>query len=398
VSAIAKNSSITLLTGVPGNGKSLRAVWYMAEAVKAGEQVYACNINGLKIPGVHPWDDPTKWEELPAGAILVVDEAQKFWRAGLTEMETDPVTQKQRAVVPKNIQAMETIRHSGIRLIVITQSPALIHANIRALIGLHEHLVRQNGAPGATVYRRSRVIDNVRSEKALAAEDHESWSYPTECYELYTSAEVHTVKRTIPSKYKRAAILGAIAVLLVVGVGALVSHSIYKDKEKGAALARQGATQGATPQAIGAPGDQRPKYANPGEYAQAHLPRFASMPWTAPVYDGRGVTADPQVLCMSSAAGLDANGKQSQGGCHCVTEQNTVYEMSEPECRRVARIGPAYNPYRERRAEVQAQQQGVGFASGPAPGQPTGSVIGGQQMASYGDIGAAPPQKIYGSM
>lgn len=343
MSAIAKNASITLMTGVPGNGKTLRLVWYIAQALAAGEQVFVSNLNGLQTEGHIDFPDPTKWEELPAGCILAVDEAQKFFRAS-------------GGTAPSYIHAMEEIRHRGIRLILITQHPALIHANIRALVGLHEHLVRVEGKPSATVYRRSRVIDNVRSDKALATEDHETWAFPVKCYDLYKSAEVHTVTRTVNSRFKRGMILLAIALAIIAVLAWRIgSRTLGDDEATPSGTVTSGAVQGG-----GASSSDEPRWPTVASYAQDHLPRIGSMPWTAPVFDGRTVTADPQLICMSSPGGLDAQGDFKDASCTCLTEQGTAYDLSQPECRTLARRGPVYNPYRER------NQQGAGA---PVPAQ-----------------------------
>jgi len=328
MSAIAKNASISLLTGVPGNGKTLRAVWYIDKAIKAKEEVFFSNLNGLNIDGVNDFPDPTRWEELPAGSILVVDEAQRFFRAGT-------------GAVPDYIKAMETVRHSGIRLILITQSPALVHANIRALVGLHEHLVRQNGKESATVYRRSRVIDNVRSERALASEDSEVWMFPKACYAMYKSAEVHTITRTIPSKHKRAAVMFAVA-------AAIFGVVAWKMREATQTPAQDSAAVPSARAGGAAAGSRRdtsgPRYASPTDYAKAHLPRFATMPWTAEIYDDSSPTGQPELYCMSS---LPTASDMREPSCTCLTDQGTKYDISQGECRRVARYGVPYNPYKQ---------------------------------------------------
>ena len=167
----------------------------------------------------------------------------------------------------------------------------------------------------------------------------------------------------------------------------------------GAATAAAGAGLAAAGSAAAAAGKNerpQPKWKTLGEYASDHLPRFASMPWTAPIYDGREVTADPMVYCMATGPGLDGNGQHAEGGCGCLTEQGTVYDMSQAECRRVASSGTPYNPYRRNDDRRSSQPATPGAPS--QRGQGGGSVINGAQMTSYGDIGAAPPQKIYGSM
>ncbi|MCC4615628.1 zonular occludens toxin domain-containing protein [Xanthomonas campestris pv. asclepiadis] len=390
MSAIGQTASITLITGVPGNGKTLRAVWYMKSAIDSGVPVFACNVNGLQIDGVTDYPDPTKWEQLPAGSVLVVDEAQKFFRAGITEK--DPRTDSDtfgKQVVPLNIQAMETIRHGGIRLILLTQSPLLIHANIRALVGLHEHMVRQGGKQLATVYRRSRVMDNVRSEKALLAEDHESWAYPRECYALYKSAEVHTVKHKLSSKAKR-------GIMLAIVAACLVGYAIWNGKNlMGGSEKEQAGTPGtgasATgPGVLGGDNNGQVKYAGKTDYAAKHLPRFDTMPWTAEVFDQRPVVADPQVFCMSS---MPAASDPREASCTCMTEQGTRYELSQPMCRTLARNGAPYNPYKDVRQQQQQQQQAQTeqVAHQNQPLQLGGSVI----ARGTREVGSFPESKPY---
>lgn len=336
MSAIAKTASITLITAVPGSGKSLRAVWYAKEAIENGETVFYANVNGMAVPGAIEFPDPTRWQELPAGAVLIVDEAQKFFRAGIGA----------GANLPSFIAEMETIRHMGIRLILLTQHPALIHANIRALVGFHEHLVREDGKESAKVYTRSRVIDNVRSDKALASEDHHTWQFPKDCYALYKSAEVHTFKRTIKFKYKRAAVL----LLIAAAIGGGSWWQLYRQTDKPEASTQTAAHAASQPRSSGRRADEdKARWKTATQYADDHRPRFGTMPWTAPVFDGRAASADPQLYCMSSSGGDDVDGNYREPSCVCLTEQGTKYEVGDGECRRVARHGMPYNPYRERR-------------------------------------------------
>ncbi len=47
VDMFAQTDSITLITGKPGSGKTLRAVRFICEAVDRGEQVFVTNLTGL---------------------------------------------------------------------------------------------------------------------------------------------------------------------------------------------------------------------------------------------------------------------------------------------------------------------------------------------------------------
>ena len=367
MSQIAETASITLITAVPGSGKTLRAVWYMQQALQAGQQVFCCNVNGLALDGVIDFPDPTKWEELPAGSILVVDECQRFFRA--------------ERGVPSYIAAMETIRHMGIRLILLTQHPALIHGNIRALVGFHEHLVRQNGKESVTVYTRSRVIDNVRSDKALATEDHHTWAFPKDCYELYKSAEVHTFKRTVPYKYKRALVLLAFAVVLLGFVVWKVRSAVYGNEAQPAATASA---------AVGAEGggrraSDRPTIATAAQYAQQVQPLIDDAPFTAPGFVNRAFVSEPELFCMSS--GHMAGKRWVVETCSCVTEQGTRYDLDLIKCADVARFGGRYNPFKPRSAPQsqpeQSQPSRAESSASAASAQPAGDD---RQVASYGSM------------
>ena len=94
---IGNTASITLITGLPGSGKTLRAVKFCKEAVDRGEVLFVSNLNGLKLPHI-PFEDPRQWRELPKGAVLVIDEAQQFFRT------------RRGGDAPEYLTAMETIR------------------------------------------------------------------------------------------------------------------------------------------------------------------------------------------------------------------------------------------------------------------------------------------------
>ncbi|WP_052107761.1 zonular occludens toxin domain-containing protein [Aerolutibacter daejeonensis] len=406
MSAIGKTSSITLITAVPGSGKTLRGVWYADKAVKAGELVFASNVNGLNIPGVVDFPDPTKWEELPAGAVLIVDEGQKFWRAGSYELETDEATGKAVKVVPRNIQAMETIRHQGIRLIVITQHPALLHLNLRALVGMHEHLVREGGKQSCKVYRRTgAVIDNVRSHTALEREDSETWVYPKEVFDLYKSAEVHTVERKVKSQFKRAVAMLGVAALLFGFVGWRI-YDRLGTAQAGEAQASATARAVEAPSAASAQADNKgdaPVITTAEGYIARYTPLIDGAPWTMPALVNREPLAEPMVACMSSAAGLDANGEFRDASCRCLTEQGTLNITSEQNCRSMARNGPVYNPFKsptqhQVQGEVGGMRYGViGERPGGGGSAPTamagtavssGVAISAGQVNGYGGFGA----------
>ena len=124
-------------------------------------------------------------------------------------------------------------------------------------------------------------------------------------------------------------------------------------------------------------GKQEPRWETLTDYAKHHLPRFGVMPWNAPAYDDRQITADPQLYCLSSMQGEDANGDWQDFTCTCLTEQGTAYEITQGECRTLARKGPIYNPYRQQ----QRQDAGTPSESPSAPVShsqpaPSGTIVG----------------------
>ena len=189
---------LTLITAVPGSGKTLFAVQllekYIAEnkklieAGKTPRDLFA-DIDGLEIPGVLP--APADWRECPDGSVVIYDECQQ--RFG-----PDGQGRSGRS----DIQDLEVHRHRGFDIILITQHPKLLHAHVRRLIGRHHHLFRMFGTESAKVFTRDGAID-VDKPSQLLKEDAQVWAFPKELYGKYQSATVHTHKRKLPAWLKR---------------------------------------------------------------------------------------------------------------------------------------------------------------------------------------------------
>lgn len=336
---IGKTDSITLITAKPGSGKTLRLVRFIRDAIDQGETVFVCNLNGLKLPHV-PLDDPREWQTLPAGSVLVVDEAQQFFRA-------------RRGGEPRAyITAMETIRHRGIRLVLATQQPDYLDSHIRGLVGLHEHMVRVHGKEAAKIWRHTEVMENVRGERAKARYDSEEWQFDKTLYALYDSAEVHTIKPVMSARWKRGLFLLAAAAILLVG-GLSWARKSYDKFDSDAAGSVDGGPKPAVvpaPQGAGATGRAM---RTPEEYAISLIPRVPEMPWSAPAFDDRAVIAEPIVICAIGGAGSLSTGGNRASECHCMTEQGTMYILQDDDtrsgdarCRHIARWGQPYNVHK----------------------------------------------------
>lgn len=364
-----------LITGLRGNGKTLRAVGMMAKFIKAGIPVFACNFTDLTLPGVQFLDDANDWQSLPPGSVLFVDEAQRFWRS---RRAGDP---------PPAVIAMETQRHDAVRIVLLTQQPTFLDKHVRSLVDTHEHLIRRAGLPMSQLYAWERCKDEPENPANVELAEKSLYTFEKEFFGTYRSAEEHHIKKKIPARAKliAAAVVG-VGLLFWLGVGKVKP----KESEAVPAVSSAADTTGKADSPSRNLGRRRVEYKTAQEYVKVFHPRIDAMPWTAPGFDGREVASDPRVFCSSAAPGLNADGDHVKASCHCLTEQGTRYGMPDDQCRVLAEIGEAYNPFRKPQRDQQRQTAVQGHpaamdanASAPLPG----SVIEGDQMTGYGDIG-----------
>lgn len=192
---------LTLITGKPGHGKSLRALWMMRELRKKNSDrpIYASNISGLDhdAVGVVNWEDPQAWMEMEPGSALFVDEAQHFFRA---RPPSKPI--------PEHVKALEEHRHSGTDIYLITQHGTFLDTHIRKLCERHYNVKRAAGIGRCTIREFDEYTSNPSDPKTTSIST-KNWRYDKSLFNLYKSAEVHTIKAKIPLK-----LVGAIMVLL----------------------------------------------------------------------------------------------------------------------------------------------------------------------------------------
>lgn len=241
---------ITLITGIPGAGKTLYTVSEELPKYK-NRPLYVDGIPNLAITHLEPIGPVDKWHEwIPDGAVLVIDEVQRIWRPRGTA-----------AAVPPGVAALETHRHKGVDLVIITQHPNLLDANIRRLVGRHLHVRRMFGWKRAIVYEWDSATDPNRVATAIKR----SWRYPKKAYKLYKSASQHTALGN------RVPITVVIAALAILAVPAAWYYAMNRTSDKfsseppAVAVAEGGvATEPATARAaFGGPLTvQQPRYEN----------------------------------------------------------------------------------------------------------------------------------------
>jgi len=323
---------ITLITGLPGHGKTLYALSRIKEeADKEGRPVFQCSgqpdpskregdkrsasIAGLRLPW--PEIDPMRWWEAPPRSIVLIDEAQVVF----------PI--RGRGEPPEWIQRLSTHRHLGIDIVLITQGPMLIDSFVRQLVDRHFHVVRKFGTHFATVHEYANGCrDLVLKSRGDESIRHE-WRYPKEVFGWYTSAEVHTVKRRIPMKVWL--ILAAPLVALALG---FFAFQRLKPSAQGEAIKDgvHGPTAAATPAGREAPA-QRAAHAGPvsrEDYLASHVPRVAGLAYTAPLYDEvtKAVQAPYPAACVVM-----------RGECRCYSQQATRLDMGDDLCRGIVAKG-----------------------------------------------------------
>jgi len=252
---------ITLITGVPGTGKTAFAVSEIEKEIAKGRTVFVDNITDLqlehyragKITDWHcgTWlhidkynrtcataamqsdDGNDNWIPNPdvvrrsdtaplellcynpkgqavgtvpyeshKGALLVIDEAQRHFRP-----------RPAGSAVPDHVAALEVHRHQGLDIWLITQRAGLIDSNVRALCG--RHIALRNTSLGRFKYEWSEVGDiDTKSSRDTAARSR--YRIPKHVFSLYKSADVHTnQKHTLPFAAKALfVILPLMAVLI----------------------------------------------------------------------------------------------------------------------------------------------------------------------------------------
>jgi len=320
---------ITLLTGLPGNGKTLFALWYIKQkAEKEQREVYYHNIKDLTLP----WTplEAKDWMSCPKGAIIVIDEAQ-FVFPKLPNGAAKPAHYDQLAVH----------RHSGFDIYIITQHPSLIDNFVRQLVGQHFHAIRKFGMQRATVYEWSAVQPAPQNPSSHKNAISLKWAYPKEVYGYYKSAEVHTVKRQIPAKV----ILAVLFIFGVIGFGYWsmdrYQHRYDKPKPVEGSPVAQGSVSAAesarSPSGVQAKGEEFDPVADAKHFVAMNTPRVEGLPQTAPKYDD--LTKPVRVPVPAMCVQIGDVRKDAQLRCKCYSQQGTPIAMDLNMCVDIAQHG-----------------------------------------------------------
>lgn len=313
---------ITLMTGLPGNGKTLYALsWVKRRAESDSRPVYYNGIKDLTLPWTH-LDNPEEWYKVEPNAIIVIDEAQRIFRPSGSG-----------SAIPRHISELETHRHQGVDLVIITQHPLLVHSNVRRLVGQHFHAVRKFGMQAATIHEWGEVKEQCGKNRADST--RHDFRYPREAYTWYKSAELHTHKRNIPKR-----VWFFLASPLI--VGALIFgfykywHHKYVEPSKVKTSDALVATSTPVQKTSGGPARK-----SDADYFGEKRARIYGLPFTAPVYD----ELEKPLVAPKPAACILMHDK-----CACFTQQATkIPDIQDVICRQIVAEGyfdPTIQPRR----------------------------------------------------
>lgn len=329
---------ITLITGTPGAGKTLYALNYVKDlSERENRPVFYNGVNDLKLP----WSELDRgedWHTCPAGAIVLIDECQRVFRP-----------RGNGSAVPPHVEKLETHRHGGVDLVVITQHPMLIESNVRRLVGRHFHVMRNFGMKRATVHEWSSTKENC--DKSRSDSIKHQFGYPARSFEWYKSAELHTHKARIPAK-----LWVFLTLPLVLGGIAWAMYQWQMNKVQGvkAESVLSGKAAGVAPVTVAAAAPA----VDPMQWFKDQTPRIVGLPHTAPVYDD---LAKPVVLPLP--AGCIAG----ENSCNCYTAQGTkIAEMQDAVCQDIVKNG-FFNPYKIERNEKRDERGGAADTAGASP-------------------------------
>ncbi|WP_275545192.1 zonular occludens toxin domain-containing protein [Pseudomonas sp. Marseille-Q0931] len=339
-----------LRTGLQGNGKTLNTIKEVdAKAAKEGRPVYYHNIRGFN-PNAEvleavwqEFDEPQKWHELPQNAMIVIDEAQTFFRV-----------RPAGSAVPAYASALETMRHRGHELHCITQNPGLLDTHFRKLCNSHIHYVR--GHKGKVIKRWEFERVNMDVEKKNDFTDGQATRVLLDkkyfgVYQSVAEGSEHHMKFKPPRAL-------FVFIACIIGI-AYFGYGIYErriapPKPQAEAVEQAGATSPTGEPVAQQPAPNNAAPLSPEEYVAQRVPRLPDVPSSAPIYDEitRPVTY-PRLSCMYSTDQqmVARNHKRlvlgyrdgKVYGCRCNTQQGTRAVVSFEACMAYVEEG-AFDP------------------------------------------------------
>ncbi len=329
---------IYLTTGTPGSFKTLSTLMYVEKfrqnELKEGRErnVYYYGIPIDKDGPLSVWiefDTPAEWYNLPDNSIVVIDECQKevcgFGAKSHLKQQDKTITE------------LETHRHRGFDLFLITQGPHLINSRIKPLTNVHRHLQRRHGWNRAKLYEHDGIIKNPETASNLKSIPFTWFKPDKKFYNYYKSSTMHTVKRKIPKIFYVGVVMFFFLIFAVYKAYDVLASKVDNNPANNKSSVHSqpvNTFRSSVPIGKSHPkinsfsyGDDKEEKFNP---IIAYLPRVKGMPETAPAYDElRKPVTFPKPTCI-----------MSESRCLCFTQQLTMMiDYPDKICRSYVKYG-----------------------------------------------------------
>jgi len=329
---------IYLFTGTPGSGKSLNAIRFVDnDTTFKNRPVYYHNIKDLTLGWtLIDLEQALAWFELPEGSVIILDECQEIF----------PPRSSSKSV-PQVVSELNTHRHKGYDIVLITQHPNLIDNAVRRLVGHHTHIERKFGLNSANHYTWPKAVTNVDGRTERSTSDNKIVKFDKKYFEVYKSAEVHTHKARLPMG-KLA--FPVIALCVAVGAGYFLMDSFASRgtvPEMSVNTENQNLDASKVIYSENQPGNT--KHVN---LATALVPEIPDLPFSAPIYNELMVAKDfPRPTCIYS---------NDRDVCQCYSQQVTKMDVSKQSCMAFVENGffDFTKPVREDRAATSGADRG----------------------------------------
>ena len=309
---------------------------------------YISHIDGLKVTKLgasrvsHETMSSAPLAELfPDGSLIVVDECHYVY----------PVRSSARAV-PEYVSKLTELRHQGHTLIIMTQHPANIDIYVRNLVSRHIHVARKQAT--TRLYEWNECMVNL-SKQSLADATQRLYRPPKNAFKYYKSSSIHIKhkRRISPMVYVLFFCIISIAFIIYrfsdknepeqpinvtpqTQLDAKMASDVLPNATKQGVQDNREVSNNDTPQAG--------QSLKPTDF----VPTIAEKPESKPLYDG---IRQPKTFEQVKGVMI------SKGKCTAYSQQGTVVNVSDVFCKKWAKDGLPFDPYRDPTPPVQQGQQ-----------------------------------------
>lgn len=309
---------LTLITGLPGSGKTLNLLKIINESESSKSRpIYYFNIKKLIYKN---WvelseEEAIAWYDLPEGSIIVLDECQSIFPP-----------RKIGALVPKSVEQLSVHRHKGYDLYIITQAPTLIDSAVRKLVGSHLHFERILGSSRVKCFSWEKVANDPNSSQARKDSLIKQVTLDKKYFNVYHSAEIHTHSKKLPVKFY----LAIVALLALFFMVYTVYDRLMQKQENVSSVDNKNASSQSL-QLNSEQDDKKVLLNAKQQYLYMLTPRVVDLEYTAPIYDNLTKPKSfPKPTCVLAV---------KRNICKCYSQQATRLSVGQQMCKDIVKNG-----------------------------------------------------------